>query len=158
MKPRSFLTIGILSILLPLVVTAESTTVITKENAIRESCKFVAPVKAQVRYNDVLEIISTEGDWFKVRFKTVQGCIHKTGVEKKTVSTAGSFFPRKSSGVSESEASLAGKGFNLQVESSYKQKHPEMKYNLVDYVEKLDTQVSDKDFAQFITRGGLKQP
>lgn len=41
---------------------AETVTVITKQNAIRTSCQFFAPVKATVQYNDPLEVISKQGD------------------------------------------------------------------------------------------------
>jgi hypothetical protein len=65
---------------------AETATVITKQTAIRESCRFFSPVKVNVHYNDVLEIISKEGDWYKVKFKGVEGCIHKGSIEKKSIS------------------------------------------------------------------------
>jgi hypothetical protein len=156
MRIKFLITLSLLIILAPVLLLAETATVITKENAIREYCKFFAPVKAQVRYNDVLEILSTEGDWYKVQFGQSTGCIHKTAVDKRTASASGSFFSRKGSGVSENEAALAGKGFNPQVESSYKQKHPEMKYHLVDNIEKL--LVSDREIEQFVTQGGLRQP
>jgi hypothetical protein len=156
MKIKVFSLIILSAILIPVLVLAETATVITKENAIREYCKFFAPVKAHMKYNDSLEILSPEGDWFKVKFKSVVGCIHKSAVEKKTVSIWGSTQPSKGPGVSESEATLAGKGFNPQVESSYKKKHPEMKYNLVDNIEK--SEISDKDLARFVVNGGLKQP
>lgn len=136
-------------------VLADTVTVITKENAIRQNCKFFAPVKVQVRYNDKLEVLSTEGDWYRVKYGSYTGCIHKTAVEKREASSPG-LFSRKSSGVSESEAALAGKGFNPQVEASYKSKHPEMKFYLVDSIERYI--VPDKDVAIFIADGGLVQP
>lgn len=134
---------------------ADTVTVITKQNAIRENCKFFAPVKAQVKYNDKLEAFSTEGDWYRVRFGSVTGCIHKTAVETRTAS-APNLFTGRGSRVSESEAALAGKGFNPQVEASYRKQHPEMKFYLVDNIERYP--VSDRDVAQFIASGGLKQP
>ncbi len=134
---------------------AETVTVITKENAIRESCKFFAPVKAYVRYNDQLEVLSTQGDWYRVKYGPSIGCIHKTAVEKRTASSPG-LFSRKGSGVSESEAALAGKGFNPQVEASYKKQHPEMKFYLVDNIERFP--VPDREVAIFISNGGLVQP
>lgn len=134
---------------------ADTVTVITKQNAIRESCKFFAPVKAQVKYNDKLEALSTEGDWYRVRFGSLTGCIHKTAVETRTAS-APNLFTGRGSRVSESEAALAGKGFNPQVEASYRKQHPEMKFYLIDNIERYP--VSDRDVAQFIASGGLKQP
>jgi len=62
---------------------AETVTVITKDNAIREYAKFFAPVKANVKYNDRLEILATEGDWYRVRYGASDGYIHKSAVEKR---------------------------------------------------------------------------
>lgn len=156
MKQKIPIVIGLFIILCPLLLRAETASVITKENAIREYCKFFAPVKARIRYLDTLEILSSEGDWFRVKFKAVEGCIHRGAIEKKVVTGSGLPFSRKSPGLSESEAALAGKGFNPQVESSFKQKHPEMKYHLVDTIEKFT--MSDRDLSQFMTTGGLKLP
>ena len=133
---------------------AETVTVITKDNAIREYAKFFAPVKANVKYNDRLEILATEGDWYKVKYGSSTGYIHKSAVEKRVASSA-SYSGRRSS-VSESEAALAGKGFNPQVEASYKKQHPDMKFYLVDNIERY--LVPDREVAQFITNGGLRQP
>jgi hypothetical protein len=155
---RFFAILSFLAVFFPGFLYAETMTVITKENAVREYCKFFAPVKAQVKYNDTLEVLSPQGDWFKVKFRGTAGCIHKTALQKKAVSTGGSLFSGRKPGVSESEAALAGKGFNVQVESSYKRKHPEMRYNLVDYVERLDATVPDNYYTQFISGGGLRQP
>ena len=45
---------------------ADTAIIITQENAIREDCKFFAPVKANVRYGDVIEVISQDGEWVRV--------------------------------------------------------------------------------------------
>lgn len=134
---------------------AETVTVITKDNAIREYAKFFAPVKATVKYNDRLEVLATEGDWYRVRFGASVGYVHKSAVEKRVAAMPASYSGKRSS-VSESEAALAGKGFNPQVEASYKKQHPEMKFYLVDNIERY--LVPDKEVAQFITNGGLRQP
>ncbi len=136
-------------------VFAETVTVITKENAIREYPRFFAPVKANVRYSDRLEIISTQGDWYKVKYGPSNGYIHKTAVDKRTVASTASY-SRKGSSVSESEAALAGKGFNPQVEASYKKQHPEIKFYLVDSIERYP--VRDGEVSEFIVAGGLRQP
>ena len=55
---------------------------------------------------------------------------------------------------SSDEAALAGKGFTPEVESSYKQKHPEMKFAEVDKVESY--KVDAATLQTFIKEGGLK--
>ncbi|MBP6940305.1 MAG: hypothetical protein KBB65_00900 [Syntrophorhabdaceae bacterium] len=150
-------TAAVISIILlaPVLVFAEQASVITKENAVREYCRFFAPVVAPVRYKDVLEIVSPQGDWFKVRYKEIEGCIHKAAIEKRTASFSGAALPGAGA-VSESEAALAGKGFNPQVEASYRKKYPAMRYSLVDSIE--HDKVSEKEIAFFITSGGLNKP
>lgn len=156
MKSRTAAIILII-LLAPVLVFAEQATVITKENAVREYCRFFAPVVAPVRYKDLLDIVSPQGDWFKVRYKAAEGCIHKTAIEKRTASFSGTTLPGKGTGaVSESEAALAGKGFNPQVEASYRKKYPAMRYSLVDGIER--DKVSEKEVALFIAGGGLNQP
>lgn len=134
---------------------ADTVTVITKQSAIRENCRFFAPVKAQVKYNDAMEALSMEGDWYRVKFGAIAGCIHKSSVESRA-SSVPILFGRQSSGVSESETALAGKGFNPQVEASFKRKHPEMKYHLVDNIESYP--VTEREVARFITAGRLLEP
>ncbi len=141
--------------LIPAVVSAEMAKVITKENAIRKDCKFFSSVKAKVKYEDDLEILSQEGDWFKVKFGKTKGCIHKSAIEKKEFSLAG-LLGSSSEDTSSDEVALAGKGFNPQVESSYKKKHPDLNFGLVDEIEGYT--VSDKRLKSFIKKGGLTLP
>ena len=55
---------------------------------------------------------------------------------------------------SSDEAALAGKGFTPEVESSYRQKHPEAKFAEVDKVEA--NRVDPAKLQAFIKEGGLK--
>ena len=131
---------------------AETATVITKQNAIRESCRFFSPVKATVHYNDVLEVISKEGDWYKVKFKGVEGCIHKSSIEKKSISLSNLVGSEKQS-TSGDEVALAGKGFNPQVEAAYQKENPSLNFRAVDRVESYNT--SESKLIQFIQSGKL---
>jgi len=134
---------------------AEPIMVLTKENAIREAPKFFAPVKIRVKYSDMLDVMDQEGDWYRVQFKGIVGYIHKTAIEKKNISFTETFATQKK-GASDAEVALAGKGFTPQVEKAYKNKHPEMKYSLVDRVETYTAQ--DDGVIAFLKKGGLKEP
>jgi len=133
---------------------AETVRVATKENAIRESCKFLAPVKNKVQYGDELEVLSKEGDWVKVKFKNAKGCIHKNAVTDKAISLSDT--SAKGHTASSDEVALAGKGFNPEVEKSYKSKHPELDFNAVNSIEAYSVQ--DEPLRLFIKAGGLNQP
>ncbi len=80
---------------------------------------FFGSVKSLCKNTEnVIEALSRDGDWFRVRFRNITGFIHKTAVEKRTVSVSGTNNQR--TGVSEGEITLAGKGFNPQVERAYR--------------------------------------
>ena len=134
---------------------ADSARVIVRENAIREQCRFFAPAKAKIRYNDLLTILSRSGDWYKVSFKGVKGCVHKSALEEKSFKLS-SVVAGRGKGPSTDEVSLAGKGFNPQVEASYKGSHPDLDFHLVDAVER--NQVSSEALSEFMRIGGLVEP
>lgn len=154
MNYRLIITLTFLILLISSVAFAETMTVITKTNVIRETPRFFGPVKAYVKYGDVIEALSRDGDWFRVRFRNITGFIHKTAVEKRTVSVSGTNNQR--TGVSEGEITLAGKGFNPQVERAYRNKYPQMRYDLVDRIERYNA--SESDLVSFIRAGGLTEP
>jgi hypothetical protein len=105
-----------------------------------------------------LNVHSQAGDWYKVEYQGKVGWIHRQAFPAPE---AGSKFslgkligvaPAKET--SSDEAALAGKGFTPEVESSYRQKHPEMKFGEVDKVEAL--RVDPATLQAFIAEGGLK--
>ncbi|MBI1921587.1 MAG: hypothetical protein HYS23_10980 [Geobacter sp.] len=152
--------ISIMTLLMFLLATfpvhaADTARIITRENAIREDCRFFAPVKAKVRYNDTVTILSRQGDWFRVSFRGVKGCLHKSAVAEKKFSL-GSMVSTPAGSTSSEEVALAGKGFNPQVESSYKSSHPELDFQAVDAIERYG--VEPEDLAEFIRKGGLNPP
>jgi len=132
----------------------ETVRVVTKENAIREDCRFLASIKSKVQYADELEVTAKEGDWFKVKFRNIKGCIHKNAVTDKSVALSN--VSTKGHTASSDEVALAGKGFNPEVEKSYKSKHPELDFNAVNSIE--EYKVSDEQLKIFIKTGGLTQP
>lgn len=134
--------------------SAETVTVITRENAVREDCRFLAPVKIKVSYGDQLDVTAREGDWFRVKFRNAKGCIHKNAVTERTAALSEA--SKKGYSTTSDEVALAGKGFNPEVEKSYKGKHPELDFNAVDGIE--GYRVTDDSLKAFIKDGGLKQP
>jgi hypothetical protein len=135
-------------------VSAETVSVITRENTVREDCRFLAPAKARVQYGDQLEVTAREGDWFRVKFRNAKGCIHKNAVTESTVPLKD--VSGKGYGASSDEVALAGKGFNPEVEKAYRGKHPELDFNAVDSIE--GYKVAEESLKAFISAGGLNQP
>ncbi|KWT91060.1 hypothetical protein [Candidatus Magnetominusculus xianensis] len=143
----------VILLLVPALVYSETMQVITKENAVRADCNFYSAVKAMVKYADTLEIVSTKGDWYMVKFGDKSGCIHKTALNKTAVALAKTEGGKHTA--SKDEVSLAGKGFNPQVEDAYKKKHPELDFDLVTKIEGFT--VPAEKVAAFIKDGGLKE-
>ncbi|UCG78872.1 MAG: hypothetical protein JSV21_03305 [Nitrospirota bacterium] len=154
MKYRPIIIFALLFILTPTLAFADQLKVVTKENAIRKECKFFSPVKAEVRYDDIMDLVSKEGDWYKVKFGDTGGCIHKSAVEVKKFKLSGLF--GKKAEASSDEVALAGKGFNPQVESAYRKKNPKLNFALVDRIEGLN--VPQEQLMEFIEKGGLNLP
>jgi len=140
--------------MLSLTAAAETVRVTTKDNAVRSDCRFFAPVKLKVSLGDQLTVKGRKGDWFLVSAKGVNGCIHKSAVESRTFSASGR--GGKGGGTSADEVSLAGKGFNPQVEAGYRKSGKNLNYAAVDEI--IRYTVSEKSLEAFVLQGGLKQP
>lgn len=123
-----------------------------KQVSIRADKQFFAKTVAEAKYQDRLEAIKQQGDWYQVAFKGVQGWVHKSSVGEAAKGSTGSSTVA-SSKVSDEDVALAGKGFNSQVEGDYKKKNPNLNFAAVDSLEKIS--VSDKDSAEFMKAGRL---
>jgi hypothetical protein len=133
---------------------AETVKVTTRDNAVRSDCRFFAPVKLKVVLGDALTVSGYKGDWIQVSAKGVKGCIHKSAVESRSFAAAGK--GAAAGGTSADEVSLAGKGFNPQVEAGYRKSGKNLNYAAVDEISKYS--VSEKSLETFVQQGGLKQP
>lgn len=130
----------------------------TKENFIREFDRFYAPVKAKVQFEDQLQVIETKNDWLHVKFKDTEGWIHGTAVitsrkmTYKPVMLGAEIDPE----AEEDEVTLAGKGFNAQVEKKVGEKNPELNFVKVDEI--VNYEVSPGEINSFIKDGGVTLP
>ena len=154
MNRNRLITASLFLIAMAAVAAAETVTVITRENTVREECRFLAPAKAKVQFGDELEVTAREGDWFRVKFRNAKGCIHKNAIRERT--TALTDTSGKGYRATGDEVALAGKGFNSEVEKSYRGKHPELDYHAVESIEAY--RLSDESLKAFIAAGGLNQP
>jgi hypothetical protein len=140
--------------MLSMAAAAETVKVTTRDNAVRSDCRFFAPVKLKVVLGDILTVSDYKGDWIQVSAKGVKGCIHKSAVESRSFAAAGK--GAAAGGTSADEVSLAGKGFNPQVEAGYRKSGKNLNYAAVDEISKYS--VSEKNLETFVQQGGLKQP
>ena len=114
----------------------------------------IAPVPAGAEVN----VLQQTGDWYKVEYQGKSGWLNRQAfpapAKGSKFGLGAMLFGAPVKETSSDEAALAGKGFTPEVESSYKQKHPEMKFAEVDKVESY--KVDAATLQTFIKEGGLK--
>ena len=132
----------------------EFVSVVTQKNAIRDSCRFFAPIRATVEYQDQLQVVSRQEDWLIVTFQDQQGCIHATAVQEMTISlTRLAQENIEHREATQDEVSLAGKGFNPQVEKTYRDENPGMDFDAVEKI--MAFEATPDTLERFIEEGGL---
>jgi hypothetical protein len=104
-----------------------------------------------------VQVISQAGDWYKVEYQGMQGWLHRQAFPaakpQSGLSLPGLLFGAPVKQTSSDEVALAGKGFTPEVESGYRQKHPELNFAQVDRVETF--KVNPTKLESFIREGGL---
>jgi adenylate cyclase len=102
------------------------------------------------------QAVSQSGDWYQVDFQGQQGWLHRQAFPQAKgpkFNLPGMLFGAPVKETKSDEVALAGKGFTPEVEASYRQSHPEMKFAEVDRVEAF--QVNHAKLQSFIKEGGL---
>lgn len=132
---------------------AETVVVKVQTTPLRKDPKFYAAVVASLKAGDSLEKLSSQSGWFQVKTSAgVIGWVHSSAVETKkfNLMSAGGTMKTQASA---SEVALAGKGFNKQVEDSYRSKHANVDFAGVDRMLKIV--VSPAEVEAFIKKGKL---
>lgn len=124
-----------------------------KQAQLRQEPTFLSPVVATASYGQRLHCEEERGDWFSVLSQGGdRGWLHRSALTEKTIEMgAGS----QGAGASGEEMVLAGKGFNKQVEQSYRSSHGGLGYKYVDEAERAYP-VSQQQLVAFLNAGGLE--
>lgn len=131
---------------------AGTLTVMVQEAKIRKKPQFYAQAMATARLGDKLEAGSQDSGWYAVSTNGRDGFIHQSAVTAKKVRLS-SGDSVGGSGPSAEDVTLAGKGFNEQVEKSYRSKNGSLDFSAVDAME--ERSASDAALARFMREGGL---
>ncbi|MFH0844834.1 MAG: SH3 domain-containing protein [Pseudomonadota bacterium] len=155
MKRYTFL-LGCLLILLTVAMTQagpKKMSVQIKEGQIRNRASFLGQVKAQVIYGDQVDVLGEQGDWVQVRSSDGKdGWLHRSALsEKKIILRAGQTDARVAA--TGEEATLAGKGFNEEVEKEYRTRNPGLNYAWVDRMERIE--VGQEEKLAFLNEGEM---
>lgn len=135
--------------LLPAAALAATVTVLVQETVVRKKPQFFAPAAGTARLGQTFEAEGPENGWYKVD-GALDGFVHASAVTAKKVKVGGDSV---GGGASAEEVTLAGKGFNAQVEKSYGAKNGAADFRGVDAMERRG--VSDAAVLEFMRSGGL---
>ena len=123
-----------------------------KSGPLRASPAPFGKILATLGYGDRVEALEVSGAWQRVRHGKVEGWMHGTLLSSRvTELSAGE--GTVSTLASSDDLTLAGKGFNSQVESAYRKRHAALNYAAIDRMEQ--QVVTPKQMLGFFAEGGI---
>ena len=125
-----------------------------KEGAVRSSPSFLAKIIAKLDYGDQVVVKEEKSSWSKIELTGVysQGWIHSSALSsKKIIVNPGDADVDQAA--SDDELTLAGRGFNQEVEQKFRSRNPDVDFTWIDRMEKMV--VSQDQIQNFIQSGGL---
>jgi hypothetical protein len=152
---KKFLLIFLGWVLAASVAAAATYKVITQEAVIRKDKRFFAPMVTRMPYGEIIEELERQGDWLRVNYRGMEGWIHISAVQEQKFSLA-SLAGQRAEEATKEEVALAGKGFTPDVEKAFRNKNPNMRYDLVNQVQSF--KISELQLLDFLHAGNLKEP
>jgi hypothetical protein len=156
-KNRAAFFAAVAALLLVLVVWAADAVVIKIQSTqLRAGPGFFSQPVGTLKAGDRLEKLAVSGAWIQVRTATgAVGWIHSSSAETPRFNLLSMNQTMKTQ-ASASEVALAGKGFNKQVEDSYRAKHTDLNFDAVDRM--LQLKISAAQIQDFLKKGKLGEP
>jgi uncharacterized protein YgiM (DUF1202 family) len=125
-----------------------------KEGAVRSSPSFLAKIIFKLDYGEQVVVKEEKSSWSKIELTGVysQGWIHSSALSsKKIIVNPGDADVDQAA--SDDELTLAGRGFNQEVEQKFRSQNPDVDFTWIDRMEKMV--VSQDQIQNFIQSGGL---
>lgn len=123
-----------------------------KSGEVRATPSFLGKIVARLPYGARVASSGAKGDWLSVSGGGAQGWMHRSALtNKKIVLKAGASDVNQYA--TSDELSLAGKGFNEEVEEAYKGQNPTVDFTWIDRMEAIT--VSQNDMRQFLREGAV---
>ncbi len=153
---RKTVWIGFLALLvLASTALAASFKIITSEAVIRKENRFFAPAVGRIPYGEMIQETGRKGDWLKASYGGKEGWLHISAVQEQKFRLS-SLAGRKAEESTREEVALAGKGFTPEVEKSYRDQNPSLRFDLVEQIQRY--RIDEQSLQAFIQRGSLKEP
>jgi uncharacterized protein YgiM (DUF1202 family) len=133
--------------------TAKQMSVQVKETQIRATPSFTGRILGKLAYGDQVSVLAEQGGWARIRLPSGkgEGWVSLSALTKKRiVLKAGA--ESVGTGASSGEVALAGKGFNQEVETQYRDEK-QLDYTWIDRMESF--RMSPEQILAFLQQGGL---
>jgi hypothetical protein len=132
---------------------AETLLVKVQTTQLRKGPQFFSQALAALKAGDRLEKVSENAGWIQVKTSAgVLGWVHSSAVQTTKFNLLAMDKSMKTQATA-SEVALAGKGFNKQVEASYRAKHGDVSFALVDQM--LQLKIPPAQIEDFLKKGKL---
>ena len=125
-----------------------------KKGAVRSTPSFLAKIIVKLNYGDRVVVTEEQSSWSKVDLSGAysHGWIHSSALtSKKIILKPGASDVEQAA--SDDELTLAGRGFNEEVEKEFRSQNPDVDFTWIDRMEKMT--VSQDQIQNFIKAGGL---
>lgn len=125
-----------------------------RKGDIRTTPSFLGKILTRLNYGDRVITYEEQGRWVKIKVPSGsrEGWLHSSSLTpKKIILTAGAADVTQTA--SSEEVALAGKGFNRQVENSFRAQNRDIDFTWIDRMEQIV--VSESDMRKFLKAGRL---
>jgi hypothetical protein len=121
-----------------------------KSVSVKSSTGFFASTKGTLAYGTQVTVQSVSGKKVEIKSGTITGWVDSSGLTSKRITASAG-----STSASAKEIALAGKGFNEEIEGTYKAENADLDkaYAVVDTVENIN--VTENELKKFISDGKL---
>jgi len=138
-------------LLLP-AMAADPWRIVVQTSPLRQSPQVFGKIISTLGYGTPVDILAEQAGWLQVKVSGERGWVHRTAVARRAMTLNAGKKPVDVA-ASKSELSLAGKGFNQQVEKAYREKNAQLDYAWVDRMALLT--VDEEQLRQFVVEGQL---
>ncbi len=125
-----------------------------RDGVVRSSPSFLGKIVTQLPYGERVTVQASKGAWYLINKpeKSTDGWMHSSALStNKIILKPGASDVQQAA--SSDEITLAGKGFNQQVENDFKSRNPQIDFTWVNKMEKIT--ISQNQIMAFIKEGQL---
>lgn len=131
---------------------AERLQVVVQKAPVRQAPQVFGKIVFNLGYGTWVTVQQRKSGWLQVQAAGKSGWLHESAVARRAARlVAGT--KQADVAASQQELTLAGKGFNQQVEQAYRQKNRQLDYGTIDRMEAFS--VDEGELWRFVREGGL---